>query len=354
MHVNGEPVDMKIRVSLIAAAAILALAPTALAQDGAPAPQVVETTAVEVAAPAPAAITAPPLAVELRRDGGSRTALTSMPRIALVGYNFGAFVHSRVTASSGGSLIGPSMGARARMDFNLVGVDRPLLERIATAAHADLVAQMQAAGIEVVPATEVFADGQHARFLAEGGAYEAEPPGTENDVLVVGPEGVGAVTLNGMARTSIAGNAPAAIAASTNAILLYPNLAIDFVQTGGSGRRALGHRANVEGDPNIGVNPISVVQVHYSRGRFLDGWTTLNMREGVWANEEFATVSQTSESNNNAAVVVSAILGAGMQSARRSGYDVVADPVAYEALALRAARGFNAAIVQQVLAARGG
>ncbi|MEZ5958971.1 MAG: hypothetical protein R3C30_00900 [Hyphomonadaceae bacterium] len=350
---------MRSRLSLLVAATLLALSPTALAQDGAPPPQaessdeagVAEAAADEPTA-APAAIAAAPLPVELRRDGGQRTALTGLPRIALVGYNFGAFVHSRVSASSGGSLFGGGMGARARMDFNLVGVDRATLERIATSAHADLVAQMQAAGIEVVPATEVFANGQHARFLADGGAYEAEPPGTENDLVVVGPEGVGAVTLNGMARTSIAGNAPVAIAQSTNAILLYPNLALDFVQTGGSGRRALGNRANVEGEPNVGVNPISVVQVHYSRGRFLDGWTTLNMREGVWADEEFASVAQTSENNNNASVVISAILGAGMQSSRRSGYDVVADPVAYEALALRAARGFNAAIVRQVLAAR--
>ncbi len=337
----------------LAALAVLFAYP-ALAQDESV--SALETAAVETAVPssAPTEAVGPAFPVSLRRDGGSRNALTEQPRIALFGYNLAAFTSSRVTASSGGSLFGGGMGARARMDFNLVGIDRALLERVATAAHDNLVAQLQAAGYEVVPAQQIFANGEGSRFLAEGGAYEAEAPGTENDFVVVGPAGVGAVAHHGIARTSFAGNAPAPISAQHSAILLYPNLALDFVQTGGSGRRALGNRANVSGEARFGVNPISVVQAQFSRtGRFIDGWTTLNMRDGVSVDDEFATVGQTSESNNNAAVIVSAILGAGMQSARRSGYDVVADPAAYEALAMRAARGFNAAIVAQVREARG-
>jgi hypothetical protein len=338
---------MKKRLAIGLLAASVVLSGAALAQDTAPPPTQSEPAAQTIAS-------GPALSVPLRRDGGSRNALSALPRIAIVGYNLGAFVHTRVTATSGGSLLGNSLGARARMDFTLVGVDRAALERIATAAHADLVAQMQAAGIEVVPATEVFANGQHARFLADGGAYEGTLPGTENEMLVVGPAGVGAVTASGIARSGGGSNAAIPIASSVNAILIYPNLAIDFVQTSGSGRRVLGNRANVEGQPNIGVNPLSVVQVHYSRGRFLDGWTTLNMTESVWADEEFATVEQISESNNDIAAGVSAILGAGMRSGRRSGYQVTADAARYEQLAMRAAIGFNTAIVQQVLAARAG
>ena len=128
------------RSILLGALAILAIAvgSPSYAQDT-EAPAVQEAAAVET----PAAIEAsappagPPFAVEMRRTRGNANMLSAMPRIALMGYNIGAFTYARVTASSGGSLFGNSMGARARMDFVLEGIDRARLERIATLAHDD-------------------------------------------------------------------------------------------------------------------------------------------------------------------------------------------------------------------------
>src|SRR5688572_29989491 len=47
-----------------------------------------------------------------------------------------------------------SMEARARLNTRLVGVDEATMRRLANEAHADLVAQLQAAGIEVIPADQ--------------------------------------------------------------------------------------------------------------------------------------------------------------------------------------------------------
>ncbi|MEJ0059298.1 MAG: hypothetical protein WDM79_06925 [Terricaulis sp.] len=47
-----------------------------------------------------------------------------------------------------------SMEARARLNTRLVGVDEATMRRLANEAHADFVAQLQGAGIEVVPAEQ--------------------------------------------------------------------------------------------------------------------------------------------------------------------------------------------------------
>ena len=308
--------------------------------------------AQDEAASAAAAASAAPLPVELKRSGGRASALAGRPRIAIAGYNIAAFTHATARASSGGGFSG--FGARVRMDMALAGVDMALVQRVADAAHADLVAQLQAAGYDVATAQEVLAAEGGAEALDPVESYEGEDA-LGHDMVVVGPTGVGATKFHGLGQRTFNGNRPATASNALDAVMLYPNLALNFAAAEGSGNRMFGNRANVEGGPAFSVAQNSVVQVAFSReGRFTDGWTTLMMEEPVFAEEEFATMEQMDSSNNNAAVVVSAILGAGMQRSQRNTYQVIADPAAYEALALRAARGFNAAIVAQVRAARGG
>ncbi|MGE0595162.1 MAG: hypothetical protein AB7P07_02250 [Hyphomonadaceae bacterium] len=352
-------------MSVAAFSASLLIASVAAAQEAETAPAPAPAPAAEAPAPpaeaqaasASAVQIGPPLPVEMRRTRGGANVLAAMPRIALAGYNIGAFMTTRVSARSGGSLLGNSMGARARMDFSLVGVDQTLLQRIADAAHADLVAQLEAAGYEVSGAREVFADGRGANMLAGGGTYEGEEPGTQSEMLVAGPSGVGAVAYQGVGRLAVGGGGGmGAISHGLNAILVFPNLALDFAETSGSGNRSFGNRANVEGEARFGIDPMSKAEVFFSRsGRgFFDGWGTLQVTEATTVADEFASTEQTSQRSNTGMGVASAILGAGMQHSRRSGYEVTADPAAYEALALRAARGFNAALVAQIRAARGG
>ncbi|MEZ5956052.1 MAG: hypothetical protein R3C27_02400 [Hyphomonadaceae bacterium] len=333
------------------AALAMSLSAPALAQEAGTTEAASATVATETA------IAGPAFDVDIRRTRGNANVLNAMPRIALVGYNVGAFTYARITASSGGSLFGGSMGARARMEFVLEGVDRARLERIATAAHDDLVTQLRAAGYEVSTAPEVFANGRGSGFLAAGGVFQGEEPGTQSELSVVGPEGVGAVSYQGVGRLAVGGGrGMGELSHELNAILLFPNLALDFVETSGSGNRSFGNHANVQGGARFAVDPMSKVEIFYSRsGRgFFDGWATLQVHAPSSVDDEFASVAQTSSSNNNAMAAISGILGAPMQAGRRSAHSVTADPDKYEELALRAARGFNAAIVAQVRASRGG
>ncbi len=329
--------------NVLSAAAIVlaALAAPAIAQEAAP----IAADAIQPAA----GITVPPAPMTLERSGGRASALAGRTRIALAGYNIGAYTNVSTQASSGGGFTG--FGARTRMDLALAGIEPALLQRIADAAHADLVAQLQAAGYDVVTAQDVLAapGGQEALDPVE--SYEGEDP-LGNDMLVIGPTGVGAAQFHGVGRRMIGnGNRPATASNALDAVMLYPNLSLNFAYTAGSGNRMFSNRASVEAGP--GFSASSIVQVVFSReGRFADGWTTLLMDEPLAIEGEFASMEEVDSSNNNVAVALSAVLGAGLQRSQRDTYLVTADPAAYETLALSAARGFNAAIVAQVQAAR--
>lgn len=297
------------------------------------------------------AIAAPGLNVQMRRTRGGANVFAGRPKVALGAYNVAPFITTRVSASSGGLI---TAGARVRMDYELAGVTPEMMVRVADAAHADLVAQLTAAGFEVIPANEVAQNANVGPLRSSEPTFEGEEPGTGSKLMAFGPTGVGAVSAWGVGRMGFANmNGLARLSHELDAVILLPNLVLDFTETSGSGRNNWRERASAQGQARFSVDPLSKAEAFFSRaGRFADGWGTLQVTAPAWSDAPFATVEQITESNNNLAVALSAVLGAGMQSSRREGYVVNADPAAYEALALQAARGFNAALVEQIRQAR--
>jgi hypothetical protein len=92
--------------------------------------------------------------------------------------------------------------------------------------------------------------------------------------------------------------------------------------------------------------------VYSKDGRFVDDSTTFGLSEDVGVDDVFATVQQTTSSDNDVEVTLTNLLGLGMSSRKGSAYQVVADPVRYEMLAMNAVQGFNRALVQEIKAAK--
>lgn len=295
------------------------------------------------------------LAVPLRKMKGKASALAARPRIAVAGYNVGAIVKSRAVASTRGGFRRSS--ASASMTMRLAGVDDALLQTIADAAYADLVARLSAAGIDVVTADELRTSDGVEKILPGEASYDGDLKRGNGDgkILVAGPAATGVSSYNGLGRITFNGNIAAKPSDGLDAVLLFPNLSLGFAWTGGSGNAMFAKRASVEGGAFFHVDTATKLEAAYSKsGRFVDGWATYGVKENVGAEDAFAVVTKTDSSNNALAVGLSSALGAGMGSRSSSEYTVAADPERYKALALKAAKGFNAAIVERVVAARSG
>jgi hypothetical protein len=310
-----------------------------------------ETADLSEAAP----ISEDALAVPLKKAKGKASAFAAKPRIAIAGYNIAAIVKSRAVATTKGGFTRSS--ASASMTMLLAGVDDALLQSVADEAYADLISRFAAAGIDAVPANELMAAEDAAKILPGEARYDGDLKRGNGDgkIRVAGPRATGVSSYNALGRTTFNGNIAAKPSNALDAVLLFPNLSLGFAWTGGSGNAMFARRASAEGGAFFHVDTASKVEVVYSKsGRFVDGWATYAIKDQVGADAAFAVVDKTGSSNNALAVGLSSALGANMGARSKSEYTVTADPERYKALALKAARGFNAALVAEVVAARGG
>ena len=292
-----------------------------------------------------------PFAITLKANRGSAKVFAKRPKIALAGYNIAAFQTAKISGFTS-----RGQGASASMSFILEGVDATMLQRIADAAHSDLVAQLQAANIEVIDAPTLFKSPESDEIKrssepVNGKQMDGRAP---KKLLMVGPSNVGSVGIFSMVPKGFNGNVGDQASAALDAIVIYPNLGFDFAWTGGGGRSMLKNKASVEGGARFALDSISNFYGVYSKdGRFVDDAIQLIPGDDVGVPDVFASVEQAGSRNNGGAVAISNTLGVGMSSNKGSDYVVYADAKRYETLALNAAKGFNAALVQQIKAAKG-
>ncbi|MEZ5894350.1 MAG: hypothetical protein R3C58_14560 [Parvularculaceae bacterium] len=308
--------------------------------------------AVTLASAAP--ISAEAIETPLKKIRGKESIVNQKPRIAIAGYNVAAITKSRSVATSMGTLT--RSGAKTSMTMLLEGVDDALLTEIADAAYADLVAQFAAEGIDVAPLSEITAADADKKIFPGEAAFNGDLQRGNGDgkVRVAGVSGAGVSNYAPVGRITFGGNGAVKPAGALDAVMLFPNLCLGFAQTSGSGTKMFGSSARVEGGAMFSVDPASKVEAVYSNGRFLDGWATWGLKETIGVADAFAEVSKTGSSNNALAVGLSSALGTGMGANSKSEYTVVADRERYKALALKAAKGMNAALVAEVVAARSG
>lgn len=298
-----------------------------------------------------APVVSAPLSVALEAKRGSFAIFAKRPKVALAGYNVGAFQTAKISASTS-----REQGASVSMSLTLQGVDATMLQRIADAAHADLVAQLQGAGIDVIDAPTFFQSVETAEVDRSSTPVDDEKMDgrAPKKILMAGPSNVGAVTSFGLISTGFNGNVGDQASAALDAIVVYPNVALDFAWTSGGGQSMLQRRVSVDAGARFALDSISNFQVIYSRdGRFVDDSATLGLSEDLGVDDAFAAVEKANSSNNSGSVGFANALGFGMSSRKGTEYAVTVDPQRYETLAMNAARGFNAALVQKIKVARG-
>ncbi len=292
-----------------------------------------------------------PMPVTLEVDGGSAGLFSARPKIALAGYNIGAFQ----TASISG-MTTRGQGASVNMDLTLSGIDASMLQRIADAAHADLVAQLQGAGIDVVDAPTLFKTAEADEIIRTSKTVKGKHmDGRASKTLIVsGPADIGVVSSFGLVPKGFNGNVGDQASAALDAIVIYPNVAFDFAWTSGGGRSMLQNKVSVDGGARFALDSTSKCFAVYSKdGRYVDGSVTLKPAEDLGVDDVFAVVSEGGTSNNSGAVGLSNALGFGMSSKKGVQYLVTADQKRYEDLAMNAVKGFNSAIVMQIKSAKG-
>ncbi|MCF7981325.1 MAG: hypothetical protein K9K86_05025 [Pseudomonadales bacterium] len=296
-------------------------------------------------------IVSTPLSVTLETAKGSIKLFSKRPKVALAGYNIGAFQTAEISGSTS-----RGQGASASMNIILEGVDAEMLQRIADAAQDDLVVQLQAANIEVIDAQTLFqsAESNEIKRSSEpvnGKQMDGRAP---KKLIMVGPSNIGAVRMFSLVPKGFNGNIGDQASAALDAVVIYPNLALDFAWTSGGGQSMLKKSVSVEGGVRFALDSFSNFYAIYSKdGRFVDSAVTLQLKEDVGVDDIFARVELTDSKNNSGAVGISNALGFGMHSKKGNNYLVTVDPQRYEALALNAAKGFNSALVQQIKLAKG-
>jgi len=302
----------------------------------------------ELSSADPISSTALPVNLEVNR--GTAQTLALRPTIALAGYNIGAYQTAKISGSTS-----REQGASVSMSLALEGVDAAMLQRIADASHADLVAQLQAAGIDVIDAPAFFRKAEAEEVIRSPNPVNGEQMDgrAPKELLVVGLSGVGVVSSFGLIPKGFNGNVGDQASAALNAIVVYPNVALDFAWTSGGGRSMLQRRVSVDAGARFALDSVSKFHVVHSKdGRFVDDSVTLGLSEDLGVDDVFATINKSDSTDNSGAVGLANALGFGMGSRKGSNYSVTVDKNRYEALAMNATKGFNAALVKQISIAR--
>lgn len=298
-----------------------------------------------------APIASNPLSVALVARRGSADIFAKRPKIALAGYNIGAFQTAKISGSTS-----REQGASVNMSLALAGVDATMLQRIADAAHADLVSQLQTAGIQVIDAPTLFRTAEAEEIIRSASPVEDEKMDgrAPKTLLVTGPSTVGVVSSFGLIPKGFNGNMGDQASAALDALVIYPNVALDFAWTSGGGQSMLQRKVSVDAGARFALDQLSNIQVIYSRdGRYVDDSTTLGLQEDLGVDDAFATMDKSDSSNNSGSVSIANALGFGMSSRKSARYTVTVDPKRYETLAMNAVKGFNAALVRQIRTAKG-
>jgi hypothetical protein len=265
-----------------------------------------------------------------------------------------SFLHTQnVSAVSQGGLMGGFGGGSARrasVRTGLTGISPATFQKVADEAHADLLAQLRAAGIQVAGAEGVeiprvagnaldgssgstFLGGQYSAWRTIGAAQAPLLQGLAGEHIGGG--------LGGMAM--IGGNQAAGrVAEASGGVALVPLLRLDYVSTSSSGRGLLASRASAEASPHFSVSQgTQVAWAAPRRPGMGAGDVGMLLANPVGSDLPFATLSASGGRDGN-------WVGFGM----RTDTAVTAVEERWLALARAAYRGFNAAIVQQIRAGR--
>lgn len=301
-----------------------------------------------------------PIAPALKVTGAKY--LAGRRKIAVPTYALAFVRGGEASAFSAGA--GSSMaGRRTKIATRLVGLSEAQAAELADAAYRDLVAQLTAAGFEVVGPEALAAAPHMASLSTHPDVYGAHGPigggGTKGWVayppkgapLIKGYAGETGMAMMSMSRSLLTlGH----VSKEVDAVLLLPRLIIDYVALESTGRRNFVGSAQVGAELEFGLNAASRTDFIFGneRGGAMPGAFTTN---GASSPEPFGIMAKASDRSDSVALH-NALAVAGFGSVYRQSlvYDVEVSPKRFAALTRAAYQGYNAALVAEIRRARGG
>jgi hypothetical protein len=259
-----------------------------------------------------------------------------------------------------------TLTARNRLNLVLTGIDEALMRQLTNEAHADLVAQLSAAGLTVLPsdAARAIASGiatvpgnadvqevkpgiTIGRGLKNGfaayGATEAPMLAPfHNPGVLDGPSGM--ATMNLIGPSGKIGRA----AYEAGAAALVPNLIIDFADLD---VRASSRATSVGGQTRFAIRTGTGVSSIGGQARGPGYLQSLTMTRDVAWGRSFAVVDQGGAAVRQGSMTATPDRNFIMRD-RARGDAVQADPVVWAELMREAYRTYNAAITAQIVRAR--
>lgn len=259
-------------------------------------------------------------------------------RVGVAGFRVVFITDNSIKAQVRASYFGGTdrSGANARMDVALAGVDNATMQAITDKAYASFLAQLAAAGREVVPQSEL------QPFLSQVEVAEgtAGQPYTKEVTLGYGKQKGVAFSPTGMPLWfthmdfAWGDKGPfkqhntrsfATASAQLNAILVNPLIVVDFAQMSSSGNRSgfLAREAEVGATLSMSVSTFSTLVTRAEKTH--SGIVTkgddagVSLQQPIVSEIGFATLEKLKEEDNSAAKGIFDAIGKGMGIANAGG-----------------------------------
>lgn len=302
-----------------------------------------------------------PLPVGFKGDG---KVFAKRPKVAVLGYSVAFFRTGEARATAGG--FGSESAIRSsKVSTYMTGISDADLQKIVDAANADLAERLKGTGVPVLTEAELSSLGEYAKVQwgpagAIGGKGKIDGR-AEKGWTTHAPSGqrvVNGFFFNPVAMGMMAAvgnmNTLGKLAHEADAILVIPQLGLDYADIESSGQKTWGGRASVSAETEFGINARSqVVLINGSRGGYM-GPGGLMVKGPVGAREPFARLIHEKDSSDSAAISSAmAIMGLGSFYRQANTYEARVDAARYAVLAKAAYEGFNQAIVDLVKSGKG-
>ncbi len=294
-------------------------------------------------------------AIPLRLKPWNPKVSSKRPRILVPTYALALVRTGKVSAFAGGA--GSEMAPRrTSLTTALVGVSDELAEQLAQEAYDDLLTRLRAAGFDVVTPQEVAATPEAGRLEVVGTRARGV-----NGWSVYGPRSAPLRTGHPYTSAVLSGS-KAAIALTdmsieTDALVLTPQIALDYQQLETTGRRTY------VGSAQVGAKVWFDV-LSGSGANFLVGGSRKGLGSGPYggflmdgnhgSTEPFGIMYEVDDRSDSVAIS-NAFANAGLGSLYRQSqvYAIEVAPERYAALVRAAFQGLNISIVAELRKARG-
>ncbi|MDP2258334.1 MAG: hypothetical protein Q8J89_01280 [Caulobacter sp.] len=293
-------------------------------------------------------------ALPLRLKPWNPKVSTKRPRILVPTYALALVRTGKISAFGGGA--GSQMaGRRTTITTALVGVDEDLPEQLAEEAYQDLLSRLTAAGFEVVSPEEIAASPEVGRLQLVGQRTKGV-----NGMSVYGPRSAPLRTGHPYTNTTLSSSRSAMVfsdmSAELDALVLTPQLALDYQWLEGTGQRTYVGSAQVEA--KVWFNVLSGSGAHFVYGQrkgLGSGPYGGFLMDGHHGSAEPFGIMYEVDDRSDSVALSNAFATAGLGSLYRQSqiYAVEVSPDRYAALVRAAFQGLNMSIVAELKKARG-